>query len=399
MVIGITGAVLTELGIIPDVTSKGKSEETTSAGSTQAETVTTETLSEEITEAASGETTEEAAEKITEVISEETTETVKPVSLDTGNTDIEYTGPTLEENVEDTIFKFAVPEYKGNAEIVIAGNKPWLDKAEAATEFIKFSKFDEYDRTRTAYGNIGSYCLPTAERGDIGDIKPTGWEQEKYPGIVDSDPPYLYNRCHLLAYCLTGSNEAHDIFTGTRQLNVMMEKYESRILNYITENPSNHVLYKVSPVYRNEFEHLAYGVHMEALSVETDDISFNVFIFNRQEGITIDYLTGESKLGAEETTEAATEKTTEAATEKTTEAATEKVTESTTEAKTESKTEEKTEATTEYEYTYILNKNTKKIHQTWCSSVSDMKERNKKVSHKSIEELENSGYVCCQRCF
>lgn len=134
------------------------------------------------------------------------------------------------------------------------------------------------------------------ERGEIGDVKPSGWNQEKYPGIVDGN--FLYNRCHLIGYQLTGENDnVKNLITGTRYMNVEgMLPFENMVADYIKET-DNHVMYRVTPVFA-ENDMLASGVLMEAKSVEDngDGILFCVYCYNVQPGITIDYADGSSCL-------------------------------------------------------------------------------------------------------
>ena len=140
--------------------------------------------------------------------------------------------------------------------------------------------------------------MPKEERSEIGSIKPSGWKQNKYPGIVDSDPPYLYNRSHLIAYALTGQNANElNLITGTRHFNaVAMLPYELKVMRYL-DHSDNHVLYRVTPYFKAK-ELVARGVEMEAYSVEDngDGVCYHVFVYNVQPGIEIDYMTGENKL-------------------------------------------------------------------------------------------------------
>ena len=148
--------------------------------------------------------------------------------------------------------------------------------------------------------------MPTEERGDIGDIRPSGWNQEKYPGIVNSEPPYLYNRCHLIAFMFTGQNaNPENLITGTRYFNSeLMLPYENQVAQYLYDEDTpdrngeyKHVLYRVTPYFKDA-ELVARGVEMEAYSVEDSgkSLSFHVFIYNVQPGIEINYLTGESRV-------------------------------------------------------------------------------------------------------
>lgn len=157
-----------------------------------------------------------------------------------------------------------------------------------------YSDLDNLGRCGVAESLIGPEIMPTEERGQIGSIKPTGWHTVKYAGI---DGNYLYNRCHLIAYCLTGEN-ANDknLITGTRFMNTKgMLPFETKVLNYI-KSTDNHVLYRATPIFEND-NLVANGVLLEALSIEDDGegIKFCVFCPNVQPGVTIDYSTGKSE--------------------------------------------------------------------------------------------------------
>ena len=138
--------------------------------------------------------------------------------------------------------------------------------------------------------------MPTEKRGDISEIHPTGWKQNRYDGIVDADPPYLYNRSHLIAYKLAGENaNIYNLITGTRYFNAVGMTYvEDRVYDYVKDT-GNHVLYRVTPVFVDD-ELVARGVLMEAGSVENDKICFCEFVYNVQPGIYIDYATGENHI-------------------------------------------------------------------------------------------------------
>ena len=159
-----------------------------------------------------------------------------------------------------------------------------------------YSELDSLGRCGVAYAMLDRSMMPDEERGDIGEIKPTGWVQNKYAGIVQSDPPYLYNRCHLIAYALTGQNANElNLITGTRYMNAsVMLPWEEQIMRYL-DHSENHVLYRVTPYFKEE-ELLARGVEMEAYSVEDEGsgMCFHVFVYNIQPGIVLDYSTGEN---------------------------------------------------------------------------------------------------------
>ncbi len=189
-----------------------------------------------------------------------------------------------------------IPEYSGDDYIYINDNKPNFDDIELnTTSFEEYSNLDILKRCGVAIANIGIDLMPTEERGSIGMIKPSGWHTVKYD-IVDGK--YLYNRCHLIGYQLTGENaNEKNLITCTRQMNTgAMLDFENKVASYIKET-SNHVLYRVTPIYEGG-NLIASGVQMEALSIEDNGkgISFNVFIYNVQDGININYKTGDSSL-------------------------------------------------------------------------------------------------------
>lgn len=181
--------------------------------------------------------------------------------------------------------------------IELNNNIPYFTEEEkiniAAFEF--YSELDNLGRCSVAYANICKELIPTEERGEIGHIKPSGWNQAKYPDLVDGN--YLYNRCHLIAYCLAGENDNEkNLITGTRYLNnELMLPYEIKVAEYMDENPNNHVLYRVTPVFEGD-NLVASSVIIEAWSVEDKGtgICFNVQLSNIQPGITINYKDGSS---------------------------------------------------------------------------------------------------------
>ncbi|MDY5986940.1 DNA/RNA non-specific endonuclease [Sporofaciens sp. SGI.106] len=189
-----------------------------------------------------------------------------------------------------------IPEYRGEPYVVIQDNLPDFSKEDITEEsFEEYSELDDLGRCGTAVANIGQDLMPTEKRGSIGQVKPTGWHTVKYDNV---DGKYLYNRCHLIGYQLTAENaNEENLITGTRYMNVEgMLPFENMVADYIKET-DNHVLYRVTPVFEGD-NLLASGVQMEALSVEDggEGISFNVYIYNVQPGIDIDYTTGESSL-------------------------------------------------------------------------------------------------------
>jgi len=187
-----------------------------------------------------------------------------------------------------------IPEYNGNNYIIINNNEPNFEEYDYTTvSFEKYSDLDYLGRAKAAFSNIGKETMPTKKRGSIGMIKPSGWHTIKYDHI---DGKYLYNRCHLIGYQLTGENaNEKNLITCTRQMNTEgMLQFENKVATYIKET-NNHVLYRVTPIYEND-NLIATGVQIEASSVEDKQISFNVFVYNVQDKINIDYKTGESQL-------------------------------------------------------------------------------------------------------
>ena len=190
----------------------------------------------------------------------------------------------------------SIPEYSNTNYVVLNNNEPNFTESDYTTDsFERYSKLDSLGRAKVAYANIGVDLMPTLERGSIGQVKPSGWHLVKYD-IVNGK--YLYNRCHLIGFQLTGENaNEKNLITCTRQMNTVgMLEFENKVANYI-KSTNNHVLYRVTPIYKDD-NLLASGVVMEAYSVEDsgEGIKFNVFVYNVQDGIDIDYKTGDSKL-------------------------------------------------------------------------------------------------------
>ncbi|MCR5416196.1 MAG: DNA/RNA non-specific endonuclease [Pseudobutyrivibrio sp.] len=219
-----------------------------------------------------------------------------------GNTD-----SSTEDNATDSVGNAAesapisvdeVPAYTDEPYAVINGNIPYFsDEEKTNTEaFKEFSELDSLGRCGAAYANICQELLPTEERGEIGSVKPSGWHTANYHEHIEGN--YLYNRCHLIGFQLCGENaNEKNLITGTRYLNVTgMLPFENEVTEYVKET-GNHVLYRVTPIFTGD-NLVADGVLMEAYSVEDQGqgICFNVFCYNVQPGINIDYATGESEL-------------------------------------------------------------------------------------------------------
>lgn len=259
-----------------------------------------------------------------------------------------------------------IPAYSGEPYTVIHNNKPYFSNSDLTVKsYESYSKLDNLGRCGPAVASIGKDLMPDKKRESIGMIRPTGWHTVKYDGI---EGRYLYNRCHLIGYQLTGENaNKRNLITGTRYMNTDgMEPFENMTADYIKET-GNHVLYRVTPLFKDD-NLVANGVLMEAQSVEDKGkgIEFCVFCYNVQPGISIDYTDGSSVKNASATTS--------------TQTATPAVTTA----------PSSTDA-------YIGNRNSKIFHYSWCPSVDRMKDANK-VEFHSREEAVSAGYKPCKRC-
>ena len=270
-----------------------------------------------------------------------------------------------------------IPSYTGSPYTQINDNVPDFPLDDYTTEaFETYSDLDELSRCGVAYANVCQELMPTQKRGKIGQVKPSGWQTAKYDSV---DGKYLYNRCHLIGYQLTGENaNEKNLITGTRYLNVDgMLPFENMVADYVKET-GNHVLYRVTPIFNGD-NLVADGVQMEAESVEDngDGILFNVFCYNVQPGIGIDYATGDnweddSIPQAEEPDESQTQPAYD---------------------------EEETDTQSEsVGTTYIINTNTGKFHYPQCSSVGQMNDSNKEEYTGSRDDLIAQGYSPCKRC-
>ena len=280
-----------------------------------------------------------------------------------------------------------IPAYSGTPYTEVNGNQPYFTEEELTTQsFETYSELDSLGRCGMAYANVGQDLMPTEPRGEIGAVKPTGWHLVKYDNV---DGKYLYNRCHLIAYMLAAENaNPQNLITGTRYLNVQgMLPFETKVCDYV-KNTGNHVLYRVTPIFDGD-NLLADGVLMEAYSVEDagEGISFCVFAYNVQPGIGIDYATGDNWAegsGTYQSTVASVAEETPAP---------QPETDTAVQITPELSAPQETQQTT-----YVLNTNTMKFHYPTCSSVDDMKEKNKQIYTGSREEVINMGYVPCKRC-
>lgn len=189
-----------------------------------------------------------------------------------------------------------IPEYTVSPYVTVNNNVPNFTEEDYTTEaFEEYSDFDDLGRCGVAYANICIDIMPAdgEKRGEIGNIKPSGWNNAKYEGLVEGN--YLYNRCHLIGWQLAGENDnGKNLITGTRYMNVQgMLPFENMVDDYIEENTNNHVLYRVTPIFKDD-DLVARGVQMEAYSVEDngEGVCFNVYVYNVQPGVIIDYSDG-----------------------------------------------------------------------------------------------------------
>lgn len=202
-----------------------------------------------------------------------------------------------QENTLQLTDNLEIPVYAGQPYTVIKDNVPdFTEEEKSCTDaFEYYGDLDTLGRCTVTFANVCPQTQPTEKRGTIGQVRPSGWHTVKYNDLIDGN--YLYNRCHLIGYQLTGENaNVSNLITGTRYLNVEgMLSFEDMVDDYVDET-GNHVLYRVTPIFKGD-ELVARGVRMEAWSVEDagTGICFDVFCYNVQPGIVIDYATGDSQ--------------------------------------------------------------------------------------------------------
>lgn len=250
-----------------------------------------------------------------------------------------------------------IPPFASSPYVTINNNQPYFEQNEiTAVSFEYYSELDELGRCGVAFASIGIDLMPDEPRGSIGQIKPSGWQSIKYDFV---DGKYLYNRCHLIGFQLTGENaNEKNLITGTRYMNTKgMLPFENMVADYIKET-NNHVMYRVTPMY-NDDELVVRGVLIEALSVEDngDGICFNVYVYNNQPNVVINYADGTSRIEGTAATPVPTQ------------------------AK-----------------TYILNTNTLKFHSESCKLALNISEQNKEIYNGSRDDLINQGYSPCKTC-
>ena len=264
---------------------------------------------------------------------------------------------------------FDESKFTGGQEVIpvtINNNQPFFTDEDFETTDASYSALDDFGRCGPAIAMLSKETMATEERGDIGMIKPSGWHQAKYPGVVKSEPPYLYNRGHLLGFQFIGnsSNIPENLITMTRWCNATeMLLYEGQIASYL-KTTENHVLYRVTPEFKDD-ELVARGVLLEAASLEDDNLRICVYCYNAQPGIFIDYATGESSADGTIVND--------------------------TSAQEETSQSEETQ-------TYVLNTNTHKFHKPGCYSVEKIKPESYAEFTGTREEAIAYGYDPCKNC-
>ncbi|MEY8428378.1 DNA/RNA non-specific endonuclease [Lachnospiraceae bacterium 46-15] len=264
-----------------------------------------------------------------------------------------------------------IPEFSGEPYVVLNDNEPGFSEEDFTTEsYEEYSALDSLGRCGAAEANIGQDLMPTEKRGDISQVKPTGWHSVKYDWV---DGKSLYNRCHLIGFQLTAENaNDRNLITGTRYMNVDgMLPFENMVADYIKET-GNHVLYRVTPIFSGD-NLVADGVQMEAKSVEDEGegVCFHIFAYNVQPGVVIDYATGDS-YGDEAGTAA--------------------------QADNSERAQDEGHSVSNKEGEYVLNVNTHKFHFPSCSGAKRMKGKNREDYVGDRETLISDGYEPCGSC-
>ncbi len=262
----------------------------------------------------------------------------------------------------------SIPEFDGsNAYVIINDNVPFFTDEEKVTEsYETYGELDSLGRCTVTVACVGRDIMPTEDRGDIGSVKPTGWQSVKYDCV---DGSYLYNRCHLIGFQLTGENaNKKNLITGTRYLNIEgMLTFEDMVADYVKET-GNHVMYRATPIFEGD-NLVASGVLMEGWSVEDDGdgICFCIYAYNAQPYVEIDYATGDSWLSGEEPPE--------------------------NNGGTSGGNSSGGEGA--QGSTYCVNTSTDKYHLPSCTYATG---NNVQTREATAEELEAEGYVACKVC-
>ena len=283
----------------------------------------------------------------------------------------------------DEVLELAdVGDFAGRPYVELKGGVPDFteeDLAEAEGYYEMYSPLDELGRPGMAAASVGLELMPEGEREGIGMVKPVGFSTVRYDDLIEDK--YLYNRCHIIGWQLTGENaNERNLITGTRYMNVEgMLPFENQVASYV-KRTGNHVLYRVTPIYEGE-ELVCRGLQMEALSLEDggEGLSFHVFVYNVQPGIEIDYATGDSRraqIREELTDEMPAPGSSESA----------------------DLNPDAPESAVPEDCTYVLNRNSHKFHYPSCESVSDMAGHNKIFSSEDRDTVVAQGYEPCKRC-
>ena len=303
-----------------------------------------------------------------------------------------------------------IPEYSGALCIDVNNGEPgFTDDDFKRGAFMEFSDLDFEGRCGAAFARIGTDTLSNAPRGDISQVHPSGWEQHRYDFV---DQEMLYNRSHLIAHQLCGEDaNEKNLITGTRTMNsVGMTYYENIVANYVKQT-GNHVLYRATPIFAAN-DLVARGVQMEAESIEDGGraVRFNVFVYNVEPGVEIDYVTGKSwessdvpnmTAGGEATTTGAgapPNATGKEASSASTKGSDENArSENTKNPSNGAGSEESSAASSELKE-YVLNTKSMKFHRPTCSSVNDIADNNKQEATATRDELISEGYSPCKQC-
>ena len=320
-------------------------------------------------------TTENLSDQSTTSVLTEIVETsTLPDQTTTQNTLIEQNSQPQTPEISIPSFDLSsISGYSGSPYIAVNGNNPYFTESDYTTAaFENYSPLDSMGRCGVAFANVCLDIMPTEDRGNIGNIKPSGWQTIRYENV---DGKYLYNRCHLIGFQLAGENDNElNLITGTRYMNVDgMLPFENMVDDYVEET-GNHVLFRVTPIFEGS-NLVASGVLMEGWSVEDhgDGICFNVYCYNVQPGIKINYANGDSE---SEDGSAPYGSSAVVTTQK----------------------KETAPQTNSNTTTYIGNKNSKKFHYPYCHSVDQMNDSNKKYMTCTREQAIAQGYSPCGNC-
>lgn len=356
--VGMMGSPMSETPDAPDSGGSSYSENLNDTSGTSSTTDNNTSNNTSSTDDTSSITTED---NTTSSITSKPTETGKPSSVGGGTA--------------KPVALSSIPAYSGNAYVTINNNKPSFSSAELTTKgYEKYSPLDSLKRCCVAIASCGKEIMPgdNEERGSISSIYPSGWNQAKYDGISGG---WLWNRCHLIGWQLSAENaNRENLITGTRYMNISgMLPFENMVADYIRET-GNHVAYRITPIYDGN-NLVCSGVQMEAYSIEDsgDGVEFNVYCYNVQPGIKINYADGSSSSanGTNNTTSSSKPTTSE---------------------------EENTNTNNTGSTKYVLNTNTKKFHYPSCGSAGRIAAKNYAESNQSRDSLIAQGYSPCGNC-